>query len=292
MLIRLLNQVLGRGTPDAQALAQQLTALQAELTQLRSAVAEREKNLLKHQIAAKWELIHRLNAAQPEADSLTCALCGHTAPLDAFATFDTECIFGGGHLHRHQCPECDVIFGSQLMLALDAAALSREYEWHYQVFTEGDSTEQEIRAFHALQPRRDGTYLNWGAGAWSSSVARLREDGWNIVGYEPHDSAAVPGMVRSWAELSQMQFDGILSNNLLEHLRQPVADLKTMASLLKPGGLMSHATPCFEYRFEFTRFHLFFFLGRSRRWLVEQAGLEWVDYQTEGDFMNLVVRKP
>ena len=32
-----------------------------------------------------------------------------------------------------------------------------------------------------------------------------------------------------------------------------------MSSLLPTGGMMSHATPCFEYRFEFTRFHLFFF---------------------------------
>jgi hypothetical protein len=54
---------------------------------------------------------------------------------------------------------------------------------------------------------------------------------------------------------------------------------------------MSHATPCFEYRFEFTRFHLFFFLGRSRSLLARQAGLQIQDYQVEGDFMNLVLSK-
>ena len=53
---------------------------------------------------------------------------------------------------------------------------------------------------------------------------------------------------------------------------------------------MSHATPCFEYRFEFTRFHLFFFLGRSRAWIADNANLDIVDYQTDGDFMNLVLQ--
>ena len=65
-----------------------------------------------------------------------------------------------------------------------------------------------------------------------------------------------------------------------------------MASLLPAGALMSHATPCFEYRFEFTRFHLFFFLGESREWVAEQANLSIVDYRADGDFMNLVLQTP
>jgi len=78
---------------------------------------------------------------------------------------------------------------------------------------------------------------------------------------------------------------------VLEHLRHPVAALQTMANLLPANGLMSHATPCFEYRFEFTRFHLFFFLGRSRSLLARRAGLQIENYQVEGDFMNLVLSK-
>jgi hypothetical protein len=79
---------------------------------------------------------------------------------------------------------------------------------------------------------------------------------------------------------------------VLEHLRHPVDELKTMSSLLPAGGMMSHATPCFEYRFEFTRFHLFFFLGRSREFLTDRAGLQRVDYVADGDFMNLLLAKP
>ena len=180
------------------------------------------------------------------------------------------------------------------MLSLSKEELSNEYEWHYRVFSEGDSTEQELRAFHALNPERDKKYVNWGSGAWSHSVEVLRAGGWQVFGYEPHGSASRGGdaILRSLDELIALKPSGIYSNNVLEHLRHPIEELKTMSGLLPPGGMMSHATPCFEYRFEFTRFHLFFFLGRSRHFLADRAGLKMVDYVADGDFMNLLLARP
>ena len=180
------------------------------------------------------------------------------------------------------------------MLSLSAEELANEYEWHYRVFSEGDSTEQELRAFHALNPERDKKYVNWGSGAWSHSIEVLRADGWQVFGYEPHGSASGEGdaILRSLAELNALKPSGIYSNNVLEHLRHPIDELKTMSSLLPAGGMMSHATPCFEYRFEFTRFHLFFFLGRSRNFLADRAGLKIVDYLADGDYMNLLLARP
>ena len=187
-----------------------------------------------------------------------------------------------------------MIFGSALMLSLSKEELSNEYEWHYRVFSEGDSTEQELRAFYALNPERDKKYVNWGSGAWSRSVEVLRADGWQVFGYEPHGSAGGEGdaILRSLDELVALKPSGIYSNNVLEHLRHPIDELKTMSSLLPPGSMMSHATPCFEYRFEFTRFHLFFFLGRSRHILADRAGLKMIDYVADGDFMNLLLARP
>lgn len=88
-----------------------------------------------------------------------------------------------------------------------------------------------------------------------------------------------------------MRFDGVFSNNVLEHLRYPVEDLKAISAILNQGGRMSHATPCFEYLYEFTRLHLFFFLGRSRELLVEKAGLTTTDFVKDGEFMCLVLEK-
>ena len=281
--------------------------LKAELTQeltqevkeelkarLSDGFKELEQDLLRQQISTKWELMHRMESLREPARELTCALCGHTEPAEAFAVFESECIFEGGEITRHQCPQCDVIFGNSLMLSLSAEALSREYEWHYRVFSEGDSTEQELRAFYALNPERDKKYVNWGSGAWSRSIEVLRADGWQVFGFEPHGSASGEGdaILHSLDDLIALKPDGIYSNNVLEHLRHPVEELKTMSSLLPAGGMMSHATPCFEYRFEFTRFHLFFFLGQSRAFLADRAGLQMINYVADGDFMNLLLAKP
>ena len=261
---------------------------------VKAALRETEQELLRHQISAKWELMHRMERLQTPERQLTCALCGHSGPPETFAQLDSTCIFEGGKISRHQCPTCEVIFGSSLMMSLSKEELSNEYEWHYRVFSEGDSTEQELRAFHALNPERDKKYVNWGSGAWSRSVEVLRAGGWQVFGYEPHGSAGGEGdaILRSLDELVALKPSGIYSNNVLEHLRHPIDELKTMSSLLPTGGMMSHATPCFEYRFEFTRFHLFFFLGRSRHILADRAGLKMVDYVVDGDFMNLLLARP
>ena len=137
-----------------------------------------------------------------------------------------------------------MIFGSELMLDLSPEALAREYEWHYQVFTEGDSTEHEIRAFRGLNPERGKTYINWGSGAWSSSTELLRAEGWQVFGYEPHSSANGGGeyVLTSRSELEQLRPAGIFSNNVLEHFRYPVEALREMAALL-PRGLSCLTRP-------------------------------------------------
>lgn len=275
---------------DQQA-AMRLDELALALKKIEEAAELNHRQLLRHQISTKWDIIDVLEHDRILATELSCPLCGYRSEADKFGKLVASCIFGGGELTRYQCPECDLIFGPEKMLRLSGAELSRDYEWHYQVFTEGDSTIQEVRAFHALMPERDGVYLNWGAGAWSKSVDVLRQDGWNVYGYEPHGSASASGpyLISDKAQLSAMRFDGIFSNNVLEHLRHPVRELTIMRDLLKNGGSMSHATPCFEYLYEFTRFHLFFYLGRSRSILADKAGLRIDDFVSEGEFMNIIL---
>lgn len=248
---------------------------------------------LRHQIATRWAMVDDLDRRMPRSDALICPLCGHRASGGAgsFRPLMSYCIFGGGDLLRHVCPACDLVFGPQKVLALSEHALAEEYDWHYRVYTEGDSTDQEVRAFHALNPRRDGVYLNWGAGDWSRTLDVLRAEGWNVMGFEPHPSGATPrpGVITDWQKLGTMRFDGIFSNNVLEHLRYPVRELRAMAELLASGGRLSHATPCFAYRYEFTRFHIFFYPGRSRDLLARQAGLVPVSFTEDGDFMNMVL---
>ena len=246
------------------------------------------RELLRRQVAAKWEVVDYVHRSLTHEVAIRCCpLCHHESPEDEFFKYETQCRFGGGRLLRRQCPNCDVIFGADKMFELSGPELSQDYEWHYGIYEEGDSTEQELRAFHSLRPSRDGVYLNYGAGAWSRSVEVLRNDGWNVFAFEPHGSASAKtsSLISSREALNTMRFDGLFSNNVLEHFREPAIELAYMRTLLKPGGLMAHATPCFEYRFEYTRFHLFFFLGRSRALLASQIGMSIKEYVTDGDFM-------
>lgn len=272
-------------------LERELSELKLTLKDLQDAEKLQFRDLLRHQISSRWSIIDAGSRRHATRMDLQCPLCDFQGDTDKFSSFITNCIFEGGELLRHQCPECDLIFGDQKMLDLSEAELTTDYEWHYKAFSEADATAHEVRAFHAMKPNKDGFYLNWGAGAWSNSIEVLRQDGWNVYGYEPHLSALNdnPYIISSKKQLLELRFDGIFSNNVLEHLRYPVRDLSLMSELLKPRGRMSHATSCFDYLYEYTRFHLFFFLGRSRSILARKANLIIDEFIVDGEFMDLIL---
>lgn len=77
-------------------------------------------------------------------------------------------------------------------------------------------------------------YLDWGCGgAWSRTISQLRREGWDVWGYEP--SAEAPGdFVVNQRSAIGAQFDGIFSNNVIEHFRDPVGQFNDFHQLLKP----------------------------------------------------------
>jgi len=258
-----------------------------------STSANLNRELIRHQIAQKWSLVDVMERELAGRHATRqCPLCGHEADQAAFEQLTSHCIFGGGTLIRHSCPDCFLVFGPDKMLSLTDHELSQDYEWHYKVYDEVDSTPVELQAFYALKPVKDGVYLNYGAGAWSSSVPQLRAEGWNVFAYEPHAAASGEAdyVINDHTQLQQMRFDGIFSNNVLEHLRWPVRELEAMAALLKDEGRMSHVTPCYDYLFEYSRFHLFFYVGPSRHLLIDKAGLEEISYSEDGNFKCSVMK--
>lgn len=263
--------------------------IRVNIAELKDNIDTLKTEIIQHQTFTRWSQFDDFrHFLKYQNDSLRCPLCGYKDDISCFTVFQSSCIFQGGDLIRYQCPNCDLIFGDQKMLALSKEGLGHDYEWHYRIYSEGDSSVQEIKAFHMLKPQRDGVYLNYGAGSWSNSVEKLRDEGWNVWAYEPHESATTAGrnyIIKSKEELLNMKFDGIYSNNVLEHLRYPIKDFKFMSGLLKDDALMSHATPCFEYLYEYTRFHFFFYLGRSREILAEKSGLIIEDYVQDDHFM-------
>lgn len=265
------------------------------LAKINHMLSEFRQSHLRIQIATKWSVVDFIIRESLDKDPIRiCPICGYKGEDMQFGQLRSHCIFGGGDLLRYVCPVCEVTYGPDKMFDLTESELTEDYECHYKVYEEGDSTERELRAFFALNPSKSDVYLNYGAGGWSNSVHQLRSLGWNVYAYEPHRSASQSGaddcFIRSFEQLQLMRFDGIFSNNVLEHFRYPVRELQHMAGLLHEGGRMAHATPCFEYLYEYTRFHLFFFTGKSKDLLMQQANLQLLEEVIDGDFICRVMK--
>jgi hypothetical protein len=236
----------------------------------------RKTNKIK--IRTRWVINELIDNLIHKSFSLNCPVCGFIDSSSNFRLYESYCVFGGGKLIRHECPQCGVIFGTQRMLSLSPEDLEKEYAEHYDCYDEGDSTEAELRTFHYLNPKPEGIYLNFGCGQWSKTLEEARKMGYQLFGFDPHaiDSSS-EYIISDLDTLKSLKFDGIMSNNLLEHLRYPEKDLLLMASLLKKGCYMVHTTPCYQYSYEYTRFHLYFFTGNSIRFICDKANLEYRD---------------
>ena len=231
--------------------------------------------LFKNDIRCRWQVLDALDGLLfPPATPVKCLVCGHEAPKSTYETRISECIFGGGRLERFVCPECGCVFGPLKMMALTPNQLAAEYVQNYSVYRETDCTFLERPTFMALKPTKNGVYLNYGAGAWNHTTVELREAGYTVYDFEPYaPTGDRPWVIRSKDELGKMKFDGIFSNDLIEHFQHPVESLLEMKKLLKPGGVMAHTTGCYDYEYEYTRFHYAFFLGKSLSILSNRIGM-------------------
>lgn len=232
----------------------------------------------------KWKYIDDVvERSEKPTDIIKCDICGYQAERGSYKTKISQCQFNGGKLVRYVCPECGVIFGPTKFSNLSQEEIDEDYTAHYFGYDETPLAYKEIEAFYMLNPTKEGVYLNYGCGSWSKTIQKLRAEGYNVYGYEPYaPETDNPYMITDKKELVKMKFDGIFSNDLLEHLMNPVEDLKFMKTLLKdPRSKMSHSTACYIYKYEITRFHTHFFTGDSVKVMCEKAGLKIVDYRDE-----------
>jgi SAM-dependent methyltransferase len=196
-----------------------------------------------------------------------CKLCGYEA--DNFKQVISRCRFNGEQLIRYQCPTCDVIFGNDRMLSLTPKEIEIEYTVklkNYKVNT-AVATKYELEFFNIVGMQKGKQYINWGAGIWSNAVVTLQKQGYDIIGYDPYRKTKI-------TSIAGKKFDYIMTHNVLEHFQDPVKEIIEMKKYLKPGGIMAHATACYTYCYEWTRYHLFFFCGRSVNTLCELCGIE------------------
>jgi hypothetical protein len=138
---------------------------------------------------------------------------------------------------------------------------------------ESGTAKYEIQVFEVMMATapQGGRYLCYGTGSVSDAVGKLRDRGYDCMGYDPY----VPGKINqldSRKKLEKLRFSGIFSNNVIEHFQDPVEEFVFMKGLLEPDGVMSHATGCYAYRYEYSSVHLFFLEGLSLQVLCNRTG--------------------
>lgn len=210
---------------------------------------------------------------------MLCPLCLSVNEDAAFQLYEADCKFVeidniDQHLIRHQCPNCDVIFGTRQMLTLPEDKLIAAYEKVYTSgYQEGDSTDFQLYTFNLFNPKKGGIYINWGAG--NSKISNvIRDKGFNIIDYDPFAQGLYPDKYASEGYVLNNKFDGIMSNSVIEHFQDPVKELIKMKSVLKENAFMLHSTDCYQYRIEWTKYHLYFFVGRSLNVLCQRSNLK------------------
>lgn len=221
----------------------------------------------------------------------TCKICNTDLQLNECQKYVSKCIFTSKNLYRYKCPNCGVIFGNIDMINMPKATISIEHDNIYKQYNDGDSQESELRTLISLNPKKKKTYLDYGCGRNDDLINELNKEGFNVYGYDAFTNLKSNKITNNKEDLKNVKFDGIFSHNVLEHMQNPVEEFKFMNSLLKDDGKMAHATPCYLYLYEYTIFHLYFFVDNSIEYLTKNSGFSVVDKQIDGEFINYIYSK-
>lgn len=210
-----------------------------------------------------------------------CPICSFKGN---FKLYTARCQFSKELLERYLCSNCDVIFGPLRLLNISPLDLKKEYDDLIESGHKGfDSTGRELKLFNLLEPKKDGIYLNWGTGGFTSTINKINELGYNMYGYDPFISSKLKHdkNINDLLSIKNIKFDGIISNDVIEHIQRPIDEFLIMRKFLKPNGIMIHGTHCYKYCFEYSKFHLYFLQGKSIDFLCQNTGFTYYNKNKE-----------
>lgn len=231
----------------------------------------------------RWE-----NLKQPDNKLLICFICEFSDINANFKKYKANDIFNAGEIVRHQCPNCDLIFGDLRFLNFSKEEVAEDYCDTYSYFKEGDTHNHQLKSLTSIElfKNKKYSYLDYACGI-GRILPTLRQQGYNIFGY---DKYVISENVLQ--NIDSIKFDVIFSNNYIEHLINPINDIKNMLNHLNDNGYLIFTSDCIdEYKIEFTHFHTFYYLGKSLTVLADKLNLNILELKSVGECRVLVLQK-
>jgi SAM-dependent methyltransferase len=211
-----------------------------------------------------------------------------------------------GHFFLVQCSQCGLIRQNP---RISWDSLKKYYPEDYKPYTKLITTERSIlrrldrrygmwKRLHSIQRYKyGGRLLDVGCGTGIFLGEAHRSGRWELVGIEPTLQAAeyasktlnIPCIPRRFNEVDMPEgsFDVLTMWNVLEHLENPIEDLRHAYQVLRPDGLLVLAIPnvdgigpklfgSYWMGWDLPR-HLYLFPQKQLRKILEEIGFKWMD---------------
>jgi 2-polyprenyl-3-methyl-5-hydroxy-6-metoxy-1,4-benzoquinol methylase len=175
------------------------------------------------------------------AESTVCNLCTSQAELtDAEDATIVSCDvsqFQDESFPVWRCRDCDSIHSQQ---EVDLDRYYSDYFVHQQKldFVTKTVYRKYIRALQRCGMKQGDKVLDYGCGN-GLFLDVIKQRGFETArGFDPYT------VEFSDPKTLQTEFDVVIATEVIEHVEDPLAFMQTIASLVRPGGLVAIATPC------------------------------------------------
>lgn len=247
---------------------------------------------------------------QIQLEVIDCPICGIGESREVLRARDLK-LFCPGEFRLVACHRCGLIYMNPRPAAAD---MGRYYPAHYWAPPPPSEAPPYLdagmrRTLAALvRDYPGGRVLDVGCGI-GRIPALMRERGLQAMGLEPYEHAcqiarehygveAVNAFLRD-ADLPEGSFDAVTMFDVLEHVHDPLGDLRRVHSLLRPGGALFVKVPniaslqaelCGKwwYCLDIPR-HLLHFSPRSLRQALKAAGFARVNCAAVPDSVGALV---
>lgn len=172
----------------------------------------------------------------------------------------------------HRCLNCRGVF----MDPADHLSPEKERERYLQHNNDVDDPRYQKfvmpvvnRVKERFGPEHSG--LDFGSGTGPVITKLLRDGGYSIGTYDP--------FFCNEPELLNLQYDYIISCEVVEHFADPASEFKMLKSLLEPGGSLICMTAIYSESIDFAKWfykhdptHIFFYHKDSLEWIRKTFG--------------------